>query len=168
MALIRIGHLGRAHGVRGEIALEGASLSARELLEMRDFTWRRGSEPIRTLTLESARDVHERVLVSFAEAADRDQAAGLARGELLAEAEALPDPGPEMVYTFQLVGLRVIEEDGRELGVIAEVLRTGAHPVWVVRGERELLVPASPPVVRRVDLEAGRVVVALPKGLEDL
>jgi ribosomal 30S subunit maturation factor RimM len=37
-----------------------------------------------------------------------------------------------------------------------------------VRGERELLVPAAPGVVKRVDLEAGLMVVALPAGLEEL
>jgi 16S rRNA processing protein RimM len=106
--------------------------------------------------------------VRFAGVADRDQAAALTRGDLWAEPGALPDPGPGVAYTFQLLGLRVVEQDGRELGLLAEVLRTAAHPVWVVRGARELLVPATETVVKHVDLAAGVITVALPAGLEDL
>ena len=59
-------------------------------------------------------------------------------------------------------------EDGTRLGVLDSVLPTAAHPVYVVQGEREWLVPATQEVVRRVDLDRGVITVALPKGLEDL
>ena len=139
-----------------------------ELERVRAFTWRGPGAPPRVLALESARPVTGRILVSFAGVNDRDQAATLTRGELLAERALLPDPGPGLAYTFQIVGLKVVEEDGREIGVVADVLRTGAHPVWVVRGLREVLIPATPQVVRKVDLDAGRITVALPAGLEEL
>jgi 16S rRNA processing protein RimM len=166
--LVRIGTLGRAHGVQGEIALDGASLSIEELERVRIFTWRRSGVPPRHLTLETARPTTGRLLVRFAGVRDRDQASALTRGELMADRAALPDPGPGVAYTFQIVGLRVVELDGREIGVVADVIPTGAHPIWVVRGAREVLVPATPEVVRRVDLEAGVITVALPAGLEDL
>jgi 16S rRNA processing protein RimM len=108
------------------------------------------------------------MLVRFEGVTVREQAAELTNGELWAEREALPDPGPGTAYTFQLLGLRVETEAGRSLGAIAEVISTGAHPVYMVRGERELLVPGAPGVVKRVDLGAGLMVVALPAGLEEL
>jgi 16S rRNA processing protein RimM len=109
-----------------------------------------------------------RMLVRFAGIDDRDHAAELTKGELLAERAALPDPGPGVMYTFQLIGLRVETEDGRALGTLADVMPTGAHPIYVVRGARELLVPATAETVRRVDLEAGVITVTLPAGLEEL
>ena len=139
-----------------------------ELQRIPGFTWRGPDGSTRPLELESVRGAMSRPLARFAGIRDRDQAAALTRGELWAEAAALPDPGPETVYTFQIVGLRVVQEDGRELGVVADVLRTGTHPVWVVHGARELLVPAAPHVVKQVDLAAGVITVALPPGLEDL
>jgi 16S rRNA processing protein RimM len=66
------------------------------------------------------------------------------------------------------VGLRVETEDGRPLGTLAEVVTTGRQPMYVVRGERELLVPAVPGILKQVDLDAGRIVVTLPPGLEEL
>jgi len=86
----------------------------------------------------------------------------------MADADRLPDPGPGVAYTFQLIGLSIATEDGRALGTLVEIIRTGAHPVYVVRGDKELLVPATPEVVKNVDLAAGVITVALPLGLEEL
>ena len=167
-SLVFVGKLGRPHGLRGELILEGVTLTAEELEQIRSFTWRGPDGSKRPLVLEAVRGAASRPLARFTGIHGRDQAATLTRGELWAERSALPDPGPEAVYTFQILGLRVRHEDGRELGVVTDVLRTGAHPVWVVRGERELMVPAAPTVVKHVDLAAGIITVALPAGLEDL
>jgi 16S rRNA processing protein RimM len=168
MALVRIGRLGRAHGVRGELSLEGCTLTALDLHAIKRFTWRRRGSETRVLTLETVRPAHERFLVRFAGCVDRDQAASLSQGELLAEPGQLPAPGPGEAYTFQLIGLEVRTAAGRTLGTLEEVISTGANPVYVVRGEREWLVPASPGVVKQVDMAARTLVVELPAGLEDV
>jgi 16S rRNA processing protein RimM len=165
---VRIGRLGRTHGVQGELNLDGNSLTPLELHAIKRFLWRRAGVAERELTLVAARPALTRMLVRFEGVTVREDAAQLTNGELWAARETLPDPGPGTAYTFQLVGLRVETEEGRVLGVIAEVISTGAHPVYAVRGERELLVPGAPGVVKRVDLEAGLMVVALPAGLEEL
>ncbi len=87
---------------------------------------------------------------------------------LWAEESVLPDPGPGVAYAFQLVGLRVETTEGRVLGTLAELMTTGASPIYVVRGEREWLIPGNPEVVQRVDLAAGVIIVALPAGLDEL
>jgi 16S rRNA processing protein RimM len=57
------------------------------------------------------------------------------------------------------------------LGVVQEVLATGANDVYVVATPddpaREILIPAIADVVRQVDLDQGIIVVALPPGLID-
>ena len=143
-------------------------LTALDLHAIKRFTWRRRGAETQILTLETARPVHERLLVRFAGCDDRDRAASLTQGELLAERELLPDPGPGEAYTFQLIGLEVRTTAGRRLGTLEEVISTGANPVYVVRGEREWLVPAAPGVVQQVDMKARTLVVELPAGLEDL
>ena len=150
------------------MVLEGSSLNANELHGLQRFTWRGRGGATSALTLETARPAHDRILVRFAGYADRDRARSLAPGELLVESERLPDPGPGVAYTFQLIGLSVRTADGRVLGTLEDVIATGANPVYVVRGEREWLVPASPGVVQHVDMEARTIIVVLPAGLEDL
>lgn len=89
------------------------------------------------------------------------EAAAALRGEYLyvASADAARPPRGEF-YLHEIVGLSVETEDGRPLGRIAEVLRTGANDVYVVAGPLgEVLVPAIEDVVRRIDPAGGRVVV---------
>lgn len=150
------------------MTLDGSSLTPDELLELREFVWRGRGGATHALTLASARPMNARLLVCFQGCTERDHAAALTNGELLAERSKLPDPGPEAAYTFQLIGLKVETEEGRALGELADIVNTGAHPIYVVRGQRELLVPAVPGVLKRVSLTEGRIVVALPAGLEEL
>jgi len=168
MSRVWIGRIGRVHGLRGEVSLEGASLDAEALRAVRDFTWHGPDGAERALVLAAARPAHARVLARFEGVDDRDRAQALARGELYAEQAALPDSGPGEAYTFELIGLEVRTEDGRVLGVLREIMNSGAHPIYVVRGERELLLPAHPAFLRRVDLAARTITMAVPAGLEEL
>ena len=83
------------------------------------------------------------------------------------EAEAVPLPEGEY-FVHQIVGLTVVTAEGQTLGTVREVLETGSNDVYVVRqGSREVLVPALKDVVRRIDLDAKTMEVALPPGLID-
>ncbi len=78
--------------------------------------------------------------------------------EIAVPREALPEPGANLYYQADLIGLRVVNKAGEELGRIDAMLENGAHPVMLVRrdgGER--LLPWVQPVVESVDLEAGEV-----------
>ncbi|MGH2429564.1 MAG: ribosome maturation factor RimM [Candidatus Limnocylindria bacterium] len=70
-------------------------------------------------------------------------------------------PLPEGTYYWhQLEGLRVIDERGVGLGTVVEIFRAGESEVYRVTGPAgELLLPALARVVRRIDLEAGLMVV---------
>ncbi|MEO5618762.1 MAG: ribosome maturation factor RimM [Candidatus Eisenbacteria bacterium] len=169
MIPVRIGRIGRPHGLRGEVPLDGASLSVNELMVMGTFLWRgpRGDGE-RALTLTAAREALPRPLLKFAGIDAREAASELTNGELWVDREQLPDPGPGVAYTFQLVGCQVVREDGSPLGVLEEIWSTGAHPIYVVRGEREWLLPAHEGVVRNVNLERGIITVSPPAGIEDI
>ncbi len=168
MALVRIGRIGRAHGLDGEMALDDSPLSLEDLKALGDVTWRGRDGAERPLTLTAIRPTLGRFLVTFGGFRNRGAARTLTLGELYVEADRLPDPGPGTAYAFQLIGLAVDTEEGRRLGVLESILPTGAHPVYIVRGEREWLIPANEHVLRKVDLTNGVIVVALPPGLEDL
>jgi 16S rRNA processing protein RimM len=162
-----VGVIGRAHGIRGEVALDvrtdepdrrfvpGAVLRAED-----------GS---RTFTVESSRDHSGRLLVRFAELADRT-AAEAARGIPLVT-DVDPDERPEEAeeyYDRQLVGLTAVTEAGRELGPVLAVLHLGSQDVLEIglaTGPR--LVPFVSALVPEVDLDAGRLTVVEVTGLLD-
>ena len=71
-------------------------------------------------------------------------------------------------YYHQIIGLKVVTTEGRELGKIKEILAPGANDVWVVQRPKQsdLLLPVIDDVVKQVDLDGGYVEVELLEGLE--
>jgi 16S rRNA processing protein RimM len=120
------------------------------------------------LTVQATRWHQERLLVRFEELADRT-AAERARGLLLVtvvDVHESPED-PEEFYDHQLVGLKVATTDGDDVGVVAEVLHSGAQDLLVVRraGRDDALVPFVTALVPEVDLAARLLRVADRPGL---
>ena len=78
--------------------------------------------------------------------------------------------GEREYYIGDLIGLRVVGDDGRELGTIADVLQTGANDVYVVSRPdgKELLLPVIDDCILDINLEQGEVRAHLMEGLLDL
>jgi len=167
VGLIEIGRLGRPHGLKGEQRLEPCTFSALELHAIKSFTWQGRDGASRTLTLATARAAHDRMLVRFTAAVDRETASALTNGRLLVEEERLPEPGPGQACQHQLIGLEVVTEAGRTVGTVAEIWPSPPHAVLVVRGAGEVLIPSVPEFVRAVDLPGRRITVRLLPGMEE-
>lgn len=123
----------------------------------------------RPYSLESVR-LHQKVALMKLQGCDSRNAAEELRGELVAIAveDAVPLVEGE-AYEYQVEGLLVVTDEGRQLGEIVEVLSVpGANDVFVVHGPTgEILIPAIEDVVKEFDLEAGRVVIHPLPGLLD-
>ena len=98
---------------------------------------------------------------------DRDQAAALINQEISVARALLPPLPPGEFYWQDLIGLQVVNQDGRLLGAVARMLETGANDVMVVAADgtdAELLIPYVAGVyVTRVQIDAGRIVVDWPE-----
>jgi 16S rRNA processing protein RimM len=159
----------RPHGVRGEVRLDLLTDYPERVVTLANVYLASdvdGSDAA-AYAVEGARRHQGELLLLLAGITDRDQA-GLLRDKwvLVAMQDAVPLEDGEF-YLFQLVGLEVVTDDGETLGLLQDVIETGANDVYVVSGgERgEVLIPAIPSVVQTVDLEARRVTVVLPAGL---
>lgn len=166
---IAIGRLGRPHGVEGEIYLDDCPLPPEQLLALGALEWRdaRGAKR-RVLTLGRLRPSSRRLLATFAGIATREAAAELTGGTLWAEAARLPDAGPGRSYAFELVGMRVVDAAGRELGTVADVIFNGGQPLLALAGEGGRLLPCQPPFLRHMDRANGVLTLDLPPGFDDL
>lgn len=161
---LTVARIGRAHGLRGEVALDLRTDSAPDRLAVGASlrTEPAGAGP---LTVVGTRVQQGRWYVTFAGVADRTAAEALRGVELVVEAPASDED--DAWYPHELAGLRAEHVDGRVVGEVVGLEHGPAHDLLVVRepdGARTL-VPFVRAIVPVVDVAGGRVVLDPPGGL---
>lgn len=142
---IRIGKVGRPHGVDGAFFVEQPSDDPRWWKT--GATFLAGGTPVEVV---AHRTSSGRPVIKVEPPVER--------GALLeVEREALPPTEEDEYYAFELVGLEVVEESGRVLGTVKAVTPGVANDVLELDGG--LLLPMVEDCVRRIDLESGRIEV---------
>lgn len=164
-----VGRIGRAHGIRGDVAIDVRTDTPEERFTVGSAleTDRSGVGP---LTIGSVRVHSGRLLVRFKGVADRDAAEGLRGISLLVDSEDLPPTGdPDEFHDHELIGLTAVTTGGEEVGTVDDVLHHAQDLlVLSVPGGREVLVPFVTELVPEVDVPGGRIVLDPPPGLLDL
>ncbi len=158
---IEAGRITNTHGVRGEVKIE-VWLDTPEDLRR----YRRVFIDGRETKLLSARAQNRFVIAALEGIGDVNAAMPL-KGKTvwIAREDAKLPPG---AYFLQdLIGARVLREDGSEVGNLTEILERPANNVYVVTGSdgKEILIPAVPAFVLRTDADAGYVTVRLLEGM---
>jgi len=161
---LTVARIGRAHGLRGDVALDLRTDAPEERLAVGQVL---RTEPASAgpLTVTGARVQQGRWYVTFAGISDRTAAEALAGVELVVDEDASDED--DAWYPHELAGLRAEHVDGRVLGTVAGVEHLPAHDVLVVvepSGARSL-VPFVRAIVPVVDVAGGRVVLDPPGGL---
>jgi 16S rRNA processing protein RimM len=145
--LVPVGRVGRPHGVDGSFLVERASADEGRFAV--GATLYLDGEP--ATVVSSRRGGGGRRAIRLDRPAPRGATLAVPRA-------SLPPLEAGHFYAFQLVGLEVVEEGGRRLGTVAEVLPGIANDNLEL--DTGLLVPLVEDAVREVDLDAGRIVVA--------
>jgi 16S rRNA processing protein RimM len=147
--LVLVGRVGRPHGVKGAFFVEGPS--ERDEVFAVGATVLAAGEPAKVVS--SQRASRGRPVIRLDRAVERG-------AELAVPRNALPElPAEEgEFYVFELVGLKVEQEDGRVLGRVREVLQYPANDVLELDSGASL--PLVEACVRQVDVTGGRIVVA--------
>ena len=158
--MILLGRVLGAFGVRGEIKLESFTEPKSAILRYQPWTLRDVQGRERELVQAKGRETAKGLVATFPGVADRDAAEALRGSEVYAPRSALPPPGPGEYYWVDLEGLRVVNLDGADFGVVSHLFSTGANDVLVAHGERDRMIPfLEPDYIKSVDLDAGVVTV---------
>jgi len=168
-ARLRVGIITGMHGLRGALRVRPDNPDSETLEQVRRIFLEDPAGPVREFRLLRADRINRAVIRVMLEGVGDPEAAAALSGSTIAVAvEDLPAKAPGEFYHYEAIGCEVATTDGRRLGVIEEVIATGANDVWVVRdGEVEVLVPVIENVVKSVDLGARLMVVEAVPGLLD-
>jgi 16S rRNA processing protein RimM len=174
-ALIRIGRITGVHGLRGGLRFrpdypESESSQSLERIFLAD------SEA----DTASAADAREHRITGIAQLGrgtmrvmlegivDANLAEPLKGKNVFADESDLPPPEENEFYFRDVIGCEVFLLDGRRIGIVEEIIATGANDVFVVReAGKEVLVPVIEDVVKEIDVAAKRVVIDAVPGLLD-
>jgi 16S rRNA processing protein RimM len=152
---IRLGRISGLFGVKGWLKIFSYTEPRENIV--RYTPWhllRRGGE--RTIQVSSGRAHGGGVVAKLCGVDDRDAAADLVGAEIEVHRAQLEPLAPGEYYWAQLTGLAVYDLQERPLGKIDHLLRTGAHDVLVIEGERQRLIPfVRGAVVKDIDLDRG-------------
>jgi 16S rRNA processing protein RimM len=172
-ALMIVGRVRKAHGIRGELLVEPITdapdavfVSGRRL-----FAGTATGDPSpdgQQLHVTAVRQHMDSIRLTIRGIADRT-AADLWRGRfLLAPKDELPPPAEDEVYLHDLLGMRVMHEDGRALGTVADTydLPQGLMlDVRPVNGGTTYFIPWRDEILVHVDESARVITVNPPEGL---
>ena len=156
---IEAGRIVNTHGVAGEVKIE-VWLDSPAFLK----SFKRLFLGERELAVESAR-VQKSFLLCKLRGVDDLNAAMALRDRTVSVARE-DAKLPEGAFFLQdILGAKVVDEQGKEIGTLVEILERPASNIYVVRGEEEHLIPAVPAFIRNTDPENGIVTVRLIEGM---
>lgn len=168
--LLPLGQVVGVHGLKGGLKIRHDCQSGELLRPGNRLYVRLARGPARAYEIRAFQPMARGAVLFLAGVADRPAATALVGSEIEVMRSSLPAIREEGTYYWaDLIGLAVVNDRQQPLGRLTAIMPTGGNDVYVVRDEasgREWLLPALASVVLAVDLQAGRMTVALPEGLE--
>ncbi len=166
-----VGQIVRPHGIRGELRLHLLTNYPDRLSLLEEVALSPTAEgnPARVeyYAVERVRLHQNQAILKLLAIQDRN-AAELLRGQyMLIPLEAAVPLEEDEYYHFQLIGLDMYTVEGKLVGVVREILETGANDVYVVEQPTggEALIPAIESVVQTIDLSTRRITILPIAGL---
>lgn len=160
-----IGRVGSPYGIKGWLHIESFTQIADNILQHRK--WQLQANPYTKSQLKAAREIQviqikaqQKHFVAQLEGInDRDQAKMLGNSMIAIPTSKLPELTENEYYWHQLIGLTVHTTSGLMLGIIQDLLNTGANDIIIIEGAQRHLLPYIDNVVKQVDLKQKTMMV---------
>ena len=164
--LLKVGVITTTHGVRGEVKVYPTTDEPERFLDLEYVLLDTGKE-LRRLDIKNVRFFKNLVILKFDGIDNINDIEKYKGRDLWIPREEAQELDEDEYYIADLLGMKVLLEDGSEFGTLKNVMETGANDVYIVDrmdGE-EILLPAIHDCVLDVDVEKNTMTVHLMKGL---
>ena len=166
---LRVGVIANTHGVRGEVKIYATTDDIRRFKKLKECFIDTGKEKI-PVEVESCKFFKEMPILKFRSMDQMGDVEGFKGKDLLVSRELAVKLKKNEFFIVDLVGLSVESDEGMPVGILTDVLQTGANDVFVVKTEAgdEVLIPYIEQCVPEIHPETGKIMVHLLPGLLDL
>ncbi len=160
--------IANTHGIGGEVKVFPTTDDEKRFKKLKEVFLDTGKEEM-LLHVTQARFQKNMVILKFKEFDNINQVESLRGKALFVDREHAVKLEKDEYFIADMIGMSVISDEGEALGILEDVLQTGANDVYVIKeaGGQELLVPAIRECVVNVDIEARRMIIHLIPGLRD-
>ena len=153
------GEIVNTHGVRGEVRIVPWADSPDFLCQF--STLYVDGAPRKVLSCR----VHKGSVIAKLDGVDTVEQAMALKGKTVQIRRADAKLPEGAFFLADIIGLDVVDEEGQKIGVLREVLSPSIQQVYVVEGEREILIPAVPEFILETNIEGGYIKARLIEGM---
>ena len=166
--VFQVGIISSTHGVRGEVKVFPTTDDMKRFKKLKEVLLDTGKETL-TLEIEGVKFFKQFVILKFKGYDNIDDIVKYRGKGLFVTRENAVKLQKDEYFIADLIGLKVVNEDGSFAGVLKDVKGTGANDVYIVesRDGKEVLIPAIKDCILQVDFEKEQVLVHLLDGLLD-
>lgn len=164
--LLQVGVISSTHGVRGEVKVFPTTDDVKRFKKLKNVILDTGREHL-SLEVESVKFFKQFAIVKFKGIDNINDIEKYKGKSLLVDREHAVKLKKDEYFIADMIGLRVITDDGEEFGTLKDVLETGANDVYIIDSVKhgEVLIPAIKQCVLDVDIENNKMVIHLMEGL---
>lgn len=167
--LLRVGVITSPHGVRGEVKVFPTTDDVNRFKKLKSVLLDTGKEKT-ALEIEHVKFFKNMVILKFKGFDNMNDVEAWRQKDLLIDRKQAVKLSPDENFIVDLIGLKVITDNGETLGTMTDVIQTGANDVYCVASPsgKEILLPAIKDCILKVDLEKNEMLVHVLDGLLDL
>ena len=167
--LLQVGIITSTHGVRGEVKVYPTTDDPRRFRRLKEVVLDTGKEKM-NLEIEGDKFFKQFVILKFKGLDNINNIEKYRQKSLYVTRKNAVRLQRDEYFIADLIGLKVQDEDGKELGTVKDVIETGANDVYEVEmaDGKSLLLPAIKQCILNVDVENGTMQVHVLEGLLDL
>lgn len=164
--LLQVGVISSTHGVCGEVKVFPTTDDVKRFKKLKKVILDTGKEQL-PLEIEGVKFFKQFVILKFRGIDNINDIEKYKGRDLWIPREEAQELDEDEYYIADLLGMKVLLEDGSEFGTLKNVMETGANDVYIVDSVEhgEVLLPAIKECILDVDIETNTMTVHLMKGL---
>ncbi|MBQ8663420.1 MAG: 16S rRNA processing protein RimM [Eubacterium sp.] len=166
--IFQVGIISSTHGIAGEVKVFPTTDDVNRFKKLKEVILDTGKEKL-TLHVVQCKFFKQMVILKFKEFTNINEVERFRGKSLYVTRENAVKLKKDEYFIADMIGMQVVADDGEELGILDDVLQTGANDVYVItkEGEKELLLPAIKECILNIDMDKHLMTVHLMPGLRD-